>query len=135
MTWSGERRGLLGVATRDPDRSFGELEKSLLETFAGLAALAVRNAASFEQSVRQARVQRGFYGIAAALAEHLSHAATLDAVAHAANEALGGSFTAVLMPGARGLELAASHRLPEELAESLGEAVPQSASVLELAAT
>jgi GAF domain-containing protein len=58
MTWSGERRGLLGVATRDSGRSFGELEKNLLETFAGLASLAVRNAASFEQSVRQARVQR-----------------------------------------------------------------------------
>jgi PAS domain S-box-containing protein len=134
MTWSGERRGLLGVATRDSGRSFGELEKNLLETFAGLASLAVRNAESFEQSVRQARVQRGFYGIASALAEHLSHAATLDAVAHAANEALGGSFAAVLMPGARGLELAASYRLPEELAGSLAEGVPRSAAVLETAA-
>ena len=134
MTWSGERRGLLGVATRDPDRTFGPLEKNLLETFAGLASLAVRNAASFEQSVRQARVQRGFYGIASALAEHLSHAATLDAVAHAANEALGGSFAAVLMPGARGLELAASYRLPDELAASLAEGVPESAAVLETAA-
>ena len=134
MTWSGERRGLLGVASRDPDRRFSELEASLLETFAGLASLAVRNAASFEQSVRQARVQRGFYGIASALAEHLSHAATLDAVAHAANEALGGSFAAVLMPGARGLELAASYRLPDELASSLADGVPRSAAALETAA-
>jgi PAS domain S-box-containing protein len=134
MTWSGERRGLLGVATRKSNRTFGKLEKNLLETFAGLASLAVRNAASFEQSVRQARVQRGFYGIASALAEHLSHAATLDAVAHAANEALGGSFAAVLMPGARGLELAASYRLPDELAGSLTEGVPESAAVLETAA-
>jgi len=134
MTWSGERRGLLGVATRDPKRTFGKLETNLLETFAGLASLAVRNAESFEQSVRQARVQRGFYGIASALAEHLSHAATLDAVAHAANEALGGSFTAVLMPGARGLELAASYRLPDELGASLAEGVPKSAAVLETAA-
>ena len=134
MTWSGERRGLLGVASRDPDREFGELESNLLETFAGLASLAVRNAASFEQSVRQARVQRGFYGIASALAEHLSHAATLDAVAHAANEALGGSFAAVLMPGARGLELAASYRLPDELGSSLADGVPQSAASLETAA-
>ena len=113
-----------------PSGRFGELETSLLETFAGLASLAVRNAASFEQSVRQARVQRGFYGIASALAEHLSHAATLDAVAHAANEALGGSFAAVLMPGARGLELAASYRLPDELAASLAEGVPESARPL-----
>jgi PAS domain S-box-containing protein len=134
MTWSGERRGLLGVASRDPYRRFGELESNLLETFAGLASLAVRNAASFEQSVRQARIQRGFYGIASALAEHLSHAATLDAVAHAANEALGGSFAAVLMPGARGLELAASYRLPDELASSLADGVPRSAAALGTAA-
>lgn len=135
MTWSGERRGVLGVATRDPDRTFSELETSLLETFAGLASLAVRNAASFEQSVRQARVQRGFYGIASALAEHLSHEATLDAVAHAANEALGGSFAAVLMPGAQGLELAASYRLPNELGASLAEGVPESAASLKTAAS
>ena len=135
MTWSGERRGVLGVATRDPERRFGELDRSLLETFAGLASLAVRNAASFEQSVRQARVQRGFYGIASALSEHLSQSATLDAVADAANEALGGSFTAVLMPGARGLELAASHRVPDELAAALREAIPKSAAVLASAAS
>ena len=134
MTWSGERRGVLGVATRDPERRFGELERSLLETFAGLASLAVRNAASFEQSVRQARVQRGFYGIASALSEHLSQSATLDAVAHAANEALGGSFTAVLMPGARGLELTASYRVPDELAATLRDEIPASAEVLVTAA-
>ncbi len=134
MTWSGERRGVLGVATRDPDRRFGKLEANLLETFAGLASLAVRNAASFEQSVRQARVQRGFYGIASALAEPLSQPATLDAVAHAASEALGGSFAAVLMPGARGLELAAAYELPEDLARSFVDGVPEPASVLSEAA-
>ncbi len=135
MTWSGERRGVLGVATRDPERRFGELERSLLETFAGLASLAVRNAASFEQSVRQARVQRGLYGIASALSEHLSQSATLDAVANAANEALGGSFTAVLMPGARGLELTASYRVPDELAATLRDEIPASAEVLVTAAS
>ena len=135
MTWSGERRGVLGVATRDPERRFGELEKSLLETFAGLASLAVRNAASYEQSVRQARVQRGFYGIASALSEHLSQSATLDAVAEAANEALGGSFTAVLMPEARGLGLAASYGVPDELAATLRDEIPESASVLVTAAS
>ena len=134
MTWSGERRGMLGVATRDPDRRFGKLDLNLLETFAGLASLAVRNAASFEQSVRQARVQRGFYGIASALAEPLSQSATLDAVAHAASEALGGSFAAVLMPGPRGLELAASYGLPDDLAQSFADGVPEPASVLTEAA-
>src|SRR4029078_11425494 len=130
MTWSGERRGILGVATRDPERQFGEVDANLLETFAGLAQLAVRNAASFEQSVRQARVQRGFYGISSALAEHLSQSATLDAVAHAAHEALGGSCAGGLMAGARGLELAASYRLPEELASSLADGVPSPAKAL-----
>jgi len=134
MTWSGERRGVLGVATRDSDRRFGKLESDLLETFAGLASLAVRNAASFEQSVRQARVQRGFYGIASALAEPLSQPATLDAVAHAASEALGGSCAAVLMPSGGRLELAAAYSLPDALARALAGGVPDSAAVLDGAA-
>ena len=134
MTWSGERRGVLGVATRDAERRFGKLESDLLETFAGLASLAVRNAASFEQSVRQARVQRGFYGIASALAEPLSQPATLDAVAHAATEALGGSCAAVLMPTGPSLELLASYGLPEALARALADGVPDSAAALRRAA-
>ena len=134
MTWAGERSGVLGVATRDPDRRFGRVESELLETFGGLASLAVRNAASFEQSVRQARVQRGFYGIASALAEPLSQSATLDAVAQAASEALGGSFAAVLMPTGDELELAASYNLPDPLVEALAEGPPGSAAVLGAAA-
>ena len=90
----------------------------------------MRNAASFEQSVRQARIQRGFFGIASALAEPLSQSATLDAVAHAASEALGGSFAAVLMPGAGGLELVAFYGLPGEMAQALTEGVPESATAL-----
>jgi PAS domain S-box-containing protein len=130
MTWSGERRGVVGVATRDAERRFGQLDSDLLETFAGLASLAVRNAASFEQSVRQARIQRGFYGIASALAEPLSQPATLDALAQAASDALGGSFAVVLMPSGHRLELAAAHGLPETLSETLSEGVPDSAEVL-----
>src|SRR2546428_13851127 len=127
MPGSGARGGGLGVATRDPNRRFGKLDADLLETFAGLASLAVRNAASFEQSMRQARVQRGFYGIASALAEPLSQSATLDAVAHAANEALGGSFAAVLMPRGRGLELVAAHRLPHSLVQALEQDLDEQA--------
>jgi len=134
MTWSGERRGVLGVATRDSERQFGRLESDLLETFAGLASLAVRNAASFEQSVRQARVQRGFYGIASALAEPLSQPATLDAVAQAASEALGGSFAAVLMPSGPQLALAASYNLPGLVTQALADGPPDSASALAAAA-
>ena len=134
MTWSGDSRGVLGVGTRDPERNFDDTDAELLETFAGLASLAVRNAASFEQSVRQARIQRGFFGIASALAEPLSQPATLDAVAQAATESLGGTAAAVLMPEARGLALAAAVDLPEALAELLGEGLADAASVLETCA-
>jgi PAS domain S-box-containing protein len=130
MTWSGRARGVLGVRTRNPERRFDENDVELLETFAGLASLAVRNAASFEQSVRQTRVQRGFYGIASALAEPLSQTATLGAVARAANESLGGTAAAVLMPGESGAALVASVELPDVLVEPLREAATGSGSVL-----
>ena len=61
-----------------------------------------RNAESFEASIRQARVQRGFYRIAALLGEPLSLAETYDATAHAAAEALGGDFAAVSRAARRG---------------------------------
>ncbi len=134
MTWAGEARGVLGAGTRDPERRFGPDDAELLETFAGLAGLAVRNAASFEQSVRQARIERGFFGIASALAEPLSQTATLDAVANAASVALGASSAAVLMPEGRELRLAASYQLPAVLEESLRAGIPESASVLEACA-
>jgi PAS domain S-box-containing protein len=134
MTWSGAVRGVLGVGTRNPERTFDENEAELLETFASLASLAVRNAASFEQSVRQARVQRGFYGIASALAEPLSQTATLDAVARAATESLGGSAAAVLMPEGSGLALVASVELPDVLVDPLGEAATGDESVLAVCA-
>jgi PAS domain S-box-containing protein len=130
MTWSGGARGVLGVGTRNPERRFDDNDAELLETFASLASLAVRNAASFEQSVRQARVQRGFYGIASALAEPLSQTATLDAVAKAATESLGGTAAAVLMPEGSGLALVASVELPDPLLEPLHEAATASGSVL-----
>jgi PAS domain S-box-containing protein len=131
MTWSGEARGVLGVGTRDPKRQFGPDDAELLETFAGLAGLAVRNAASFEQSVRQARIQKGFYGIASALAEPLSQTATLDAVANAASVALGASCAAVLTPEGQGLALAATYELPSAVEDLLGAGIPESAGVLE----
>jgi PAS domain S-box-containing protein len=135
MTWSGDARGVLGVGTRNPERRFDETDAELLETFASLASLAVRNAASFEQSVRQARVQRGFYGIASALAEPLSQTATLDAVAQAATESLGGTAAAVLMPEGSGLALVASVDLPEALFEPQREAATGNGSVLEVCAS
>jgi PAS domain S-box-containing protein len=134
MTWAGDVRGVLGVGTRDPERTFGQRDAELLQTFASLASLAVRNAASFEQSVRQARIQRGFFGIASALAEPLSQTATLDAVAQAAAESLGGSATALLMPEGSELMLAASSELPPELATAPRGSLTNGDSVLDICA-
>jgi PAS domain S-box-containing protein len=119
MRWSGETRGVLGVGLRGGSRRFSEAETEVLEAFAGLASLAIRNAETFTQSMRQARVQRGFYRIASVLGQSLSRAATLDAVAQAAAEALGGDFAAVLAPAGRRLELTGSFELPERLAAFL----------------
>ena len=85
----GETRGALGVCSREHGR-FSEDDLKLLEAFARLAAVALRNAQAFEESARQARVQRGFFRIASVLGEPLSAPATLEAVAQAAAEALGG---------------------------------------------
>ena len=99
ITVFDEVRGVLGVCSRTAG-SFDEQGLELLEEFAVLASLALRNAEAFEESSRQARIQRGFYRIASVLVEPLSLSATLDAVAQAAGEAFGAAFTAVVMPSA-----------------------------------
>ena len=119
VTWGGEIRGVLGVGSRR-ERAFGEETADVLEAFASLAALALRNAEAYAESVRQARVERGFYRIAAVLGEPLSRAETLDAVAHAAGDALGGSFAAVVLPRRGGLDPAGGHGLPPLLEQALG---------------
>src|SRR5919108_2297133 len=128
MTWWGEVRGVLGVGTRDPERRFSAEDVEVLEAFASLGSVALRNVASIEQTIRQVRIQRGFFRIASVLAQPLSLDETLDAVAQAASEALGGSFAAVLMPGEQGLAVAGSYGLPAEVAEflrrGLGDAEP-----------
>ena len=116
MMWSDEIRGVLGVGTHDPDRSFTSSDAELLEAFATLAALALRNAESFEERSRQARIQQAFYDIAALLAVPISQAETLRAAARAAAEALGGRSSALLMPREGAFELAAGHGLPNEVA-------------------
>ncbi len=109
-------RGVLGVGRRE-SRPYGPRDSDVLEAFAALASLAIRNAETFSRSARQARVQRGFYRIAAVLGQSLSRAATLDAVAQAAAEALGGAAAAALMPAGGGLALSGSHDLPPALVE------------------
>jgi PAS domain S-box-containing protein len=134
ITGLGETHGVLGAAARG-EREFGERDIDVIAAFASLAALALRNAETYEERSRQARVQRGFSSIATVLGEPLSLTATLDAVAQAAAEALGGDFTAVLMPRRDGrLELAGAFRLPPALARELAGGLPPSASVLSLCA-
>jgi two-component system, OmpR family, phosphate regulon sensor histidine kinase PhoR len=121
MRWSGEVKGILGVGTRDPERTFTPAQADLLEAFANLAALSLRNAESFAERSRQARIQRGFYRIASVLGEPISLEETLDALAQAASEALGGASAAVLMPQDDDLQLAGLHGLPGLLVKFLGE--------------
>jgi PAS domain S-box-containing protein len=116
MVWGGETRGVLGVGIRDAGaRHFTDEDASLLDAFAGLASLALRNAETFGERARQVGVQRAFYRIAAILSEPLSQKETLGAAAQAATEALHGDFAAVLMPEAGGLALVGDYELPEEL--------------------
>jgi PAS domain S-box-containing protein len=120
MFWSDEVRGVLGVGRRE-GRRFAERDANVLEAFAGLAALALKNAEMFTQSARQARIQRGFYRIASVLGQSLSRAATLEAVAQAAAEALGGTSAAVLVPSSGRLEAVGAYELPPDLREILAE--------------
>ncbi|MFN2627320.1 MAG: GAF domain-containing protein [Gaiellaceae bacterium] len=125
MRWADEVQGVLGVGRRAGKRPYTQSEADILEAFAGLASLALRNAETFSQSARQARVQRGFYRIAFVLGRSLSRSATLEAVAQAAAEALGGDFAAVLMPQGGRLALAGSFELPEPLSQLLEEGLSE----------
>jgi PAS domain S-box-containing protein len=118
MRWSEDVQGVLGVGRRS-GQPFSSRDADVLEAFAGLASLALRNAETFTRSSRQARVQRGFYRIASVLGQSLSRFATLEAVAQAAADALGGAAAAVLMPAPRRLALSGAHELSEPLAEVL----------------
>lgn len=122
MLLAGEKQGVVGVATRDQDRVFTRGDADVLEAFAGLASVALRNAAAFEQSAQQARAQRAFYRIAAALAAPLSQDETLEAVVEAAKDAVGGVFAAALLPTRMSLRLVGSRTLPDALADALARA-------------
>ena len=115
MVWAGETRGVLGIGLHDATRSFSEADIEMLEAFASLASLALRNAESFADSSRQARIQRGFYRIATLLGEPVSLTETYDAAAQAASEALGGDFAAVLVKAGSELQIVGGHALPDEV--------------------
>src|SRR5947209_20135457 len=129
MRWSDGAQGVLGVGRRT-GRSFSPRDADVLEAFAGLASLALRNAETFTRSSRQARVQRGFYRVASVLGQSLSRSATLEAVAQAAAEALGGAGAAVPMPQPEALALAGSHGLPQKFAAALADGIKESDGLL-----
>ena len=134
MSFAGETKGVLGVGSRMPGRSFEDDDLDVLASFASLATLALRNAESFRQRERQATVERSFSRIASLLGEPVSFAATLDAVAQAAGEALGGNRAAVLSPTADVYRLSGAHGFPARLRELFGDGLPDGAEVLEHAA-
>jgi PAS domain S-box-containing protein len=133
MRWSEDVQGVIGVGRRGGPR-FDRGDANVLEAFAGLASLALRNAETYTHSSRQARVQRGFYRIASVLGQSLSRAATLDAVAQAAAEALGGACAAVLAPVGGRLEAAGAHGLQTPLAETLATGLTEGAPTIVRAA-
>jgi two-component system, OmpR family, phosphate regulon sensor histidine kinase PhoR len=104
--------GALAVAMRTP-RAFTQDELSQIQALAAEAGLALTRASA--DSTAQARLERGFYRIAAVLSEPLSAEATLDAVAQAASESLGGDSAAVLRVAGGALDLAGAYELPESL--------------------
>ena len=110
--------GVLALHRADAD-DWTPAEISLAEAVAREAAIAIDTSRLLRESTRQAQVERGFYRIAAVLSEPLSAEATLDAVAQAAAEALGGDSAAVLRAAGDELELAGSHELAERLAAYL----------------
>jgi PAS domain S-box-containing protein len=127
----GEVRGVLGVCSLEHDR-FSERDLTLLDAFGGLAGIALRNAEALEESARQARVQRGFFRIASVLGESLSAEETLDAVAQAACDALGGDSAALLKPVGATLQLAGAHELRPAVRDLLTDGT--TAGALRLAA-
>jgi PAS domain S-box-containing protein len=127
---------LIGVLAlhRTTSGRWSEEEIALTEAVAREIGLAVRAAQLLRENERRIIQQGSLFRIAALLGQSLSLSDTLEALARAANEALGGSFAAVLMPRGGNLELAAATGLPGVLAEALEDRVPESAACLRAAA-
>jgi PAS domain S-box-containing protein len=127
---------LIGVFTlhrSEPHRWTPE-EVSLTETVAREIGLAIHVARLLRDNERRIAQQAAFFRIAAMLGQSLSLSATLDALAQATTDAFGGDSAAVLMPRGGELGLAASVRLPEQLAAGLAAGLPAAARCLSTAA-
>ena len=113
---------------------WGEEEIALTEAVAREIGLAVRVAQLLRESEQRMDQQGALFRIAAHLGESLSLSDTLEGLAQAANEALGGAFSAVLMPRGGTLELTAATDLPPVLVAALEDKLPASADCLRAAA-
>ena len=125
--------GVLAIHRNAPGR-WGQDEIGLTEAVAREIGLAVRVAQLLRENERRISQQGSLFRIAALLSESLSLSDTHDALALAANEALGGAFSAVLMPRGGTLELTAATGLPPALATALRDTLPDSADCLRAAA-
>jgi PAS domain S-box-containing protein len=121
--------GVLALHRTTPGR-WGDDEIALTEAVAREIGLAVRVAQLLRENEKRMTEQGSLFRIAGHLSESLSLADTNEALAKAANDALGGTFSAVLMPRGGTLELTAGVGLPPELAAALEERLPDSATCL-----
>ncbi|HEY7195725.1 MAG TPA: GAF domain-containing protein [Gaiellaceae bacterium] len=129
ITWLGEVRGVLGICSRERGH-FDETDLEVVDAYAAFASLAFHNAESFEERERKAQIQQGFYRIAEVLGSPLSLEETIEALAEAAAEALGGVSAFVLESRGERLVLSGSHDLRPALVEALDEGIPDGESPL-----
>jgi PAS domain S-box-containing protein len=129
----GELVGVLTLHRLEPYHWSAE-DVALTETVAREIGLAIRVARLLRDNERRIAQQAAFFRIAAMVGQSLSLSATFDALAQAATDAFGGDAAAVLMPRGGDLELAASVRLPDQLADALAAGLPPSAGSLATAA-
>jgi PAS domain S-box-containing protein len=133
ITWLGEVRGVLGICSREQGH-FNEADLEVVDAFARFASLAFHNAESFEERERQAQIQQGFYRIAEVLGSPLSLSETVDALAQAATEALGGVSAFVLERRGERLRHSGSHDVRPAVVEALREGIADDESPLGAAA-
>ena len=120
-----ELLGVLGLHRLTPGK-WSDKEVALAEAVAREIGLALRVVQLLRENEVQIARTESFFRIAAVLGQPLSLSDTLAALAYAANDALGGTFTAVLMPRGEDLELAAGVGLPTELSSQLADDLPAS---------
>jgi signal transduction histidine kinase len=104
---------------------------ALIEAVAREIGFAIETADLLHENARRLERERALFRLASSLAETVSLQATYDALATAAVEVHNANSAAVLVPGADGLTLVASHDLPEPVSAALDSGVDE--DVLRLA--